>query len=503
MGRKIEAYTIEITLTDAASDGRAVGRHEGWVVFVQGGVPGDVAEVQIYRKEQKNLVGRIQRLLQPSPHRVQPVCRHFGLCGGCKWQHLEYQAQIQQKENQVVNILRRVGKLSIPEVRPILGVEHPYFYRNKLEFTFATRAFLTKEDLQQHPDFQLDQRVLGFHAPKFWDKILHIDECHLQHPRVNDIRNEVQRFAKEQDCRFYNLRDHTGFLRNLVFRSSRSSGEIMLILVVSENRPEQVETLFRHLEALFPEITSFIWVLNAKFNSVYNDQPYQVWKGPGYYTEKLGPYSFRVRPVSFFQPNPGQAERLYGLVKEMLQEALPPGQARHKTLYDLYSGTGSIGIFVSELAEKIVGVEYVESAVQDAWENVRLNQLPESQFSFYAGDMKELLTSELVEREGTPDVIVADPPRQGMDPRVVMKILELKPAHIIYVSCKPATQARDLYMLGVWYEVLRIQPVDMFPHTAHVENIAFLRRRSAPQEQTEVSEGSDAADMELDEDGIG
>ncbi|MDX2283323.1 MAG: 23S rRNA (uracil(1939)-C(5))-methyltransferase RlmD [Bacteroidia bacterium] len=478
MGRKIDPYTVKLDLADAATDGRAIARHDNWVVFVEGGVPGDVADVEIYRKESKVLVGRVRKIHAPSAHRVQPACRHFGDCGGCKWQYMSYDAQLAYKENQILNIFRRIGKVEVGEALPILGCEAPYYYRNKLEFSFSTRAWIPKRDLNR--PIQHDHRVLGYHAPRFFDKVLDIEECMLQTPVVNRIRNRIRDYAREQELSFYDIHAHTGLLRNIVFRTSVHTGEVMLILVVGENEPAQVDALFRVLEAEFPEITQFVWVFNPKWNSVYTDQPYQIWKGTPYYTEHLGPYQFRIRPVSFFQTNPRQAERLYQVVKDFLREALPAGQERFRLLYDLYAGTGSIGIFVSDLAEKIVGVEYVQDAVNDAWENVRVNQLDEARFSFYAGDMRHLLNERLEQAEGRPDIIVADPPRQGMDPQVVRELLRLRPPHILYVSCKPATQARDLYLMREWYEVVRIQPVDMFPHTAHVENVALLRRREAP-----------------------
>ena len=490
MGRKrrIQPFTAEMELLDAASDGRAVARHEGEVIFVEGGVPGDQAEVLVFGKQKQVLVGRIKALHRPSDHRVEPQCVHFDHCAGCKWQQMAYEAQIAFKEKQVVNILRRVGKVDIGEVLPILGAPQPYWYRNKLEFSFSTKPWLTPEDMDNPA---IDHRSLGFHAPRFFDKVLNIEQCLLQRDLTNQVRNALRDYARAQNIPFYNIREHTGFLRTLTFRSSRYLDEFMVILVVAEDDAERVDQIFSHLAEQFPDITSFIWVYNPKLNSVYNDLPYREWHGPGYLTEKLGDYRFRIRPVSFFQTNPEQAERLYGVVRDFLLETLPTGQARHPVMYDLYSGTGSIGIFLEQYADKIVGVEYVESAVQDAWENVRLNELPEARFSFYAGDMKDLLRAPLVDKEGHPDLVIADPPRQGMDTKVVKRLLEIMPQHIIYVSCKPATQARDLELMRRWYEVVKIRPVDMFPQTAHVENVALLRRRDTPlptqEEATEAS----------------
>jgi 23S rRNA (uracil1939-C5)-methyltransferase len=473
--KRIDPFTAEMDLLDAASDGRAVARHEGEVIFVEGGVPGDRAEVLVFGRQKKMLVGRVKRVLEPSPDRIEPRCQHFDHCAGCKWQQMSYEAQLRYKEKQVRDILHRVGKVQIGEFIPILGAPEPFGYRNKLEFSFSVKSWLTPEQMKQ--EVQRDHRVLGFHAPRFFDKVLNIEECLLQGDLNNQVRNELRRYAREQEIPFYDIREHTGFLRTLTLRSSRHYDEFMVILVVAEDDPDRVEQIFTHLAEQFLEVTSWVWVYNPKLNSSYSDLPYRIWRGPGYLTERLGAYDFRIRPVSFFQTNPQQAEGLYRVVKRFLQETLPPGQARHAVVYDLYSGTGSIGIYLEQLAQKIVGIEYVESAVQDAWENVRLNQLPEERFSFYAGDMKKILRPPLVEQEGRPDVVITDPPRQGMDPKVVARLLELLPAHIIYVSCKPATQARDLEMMRDWYEVAQVQPVDMFPQTAHVENVALLRKR--------------------------
>lgn len=475
MGRKIKPFTAEMEIIDAASDGRAVARHEEQVVFIEGGVPGDVADVFVFRKQDKLLVGKIERLIKASDDRVEAQCQHFGLCGGCKWQNMAYEAQLGFKESQVINSLQRIGKVEIGETLPILGCEKPFFYRNKLEFTFSDRAWVPKDQLDSFNE--MDLRSLGYHMPGMFDKVLDVEECLLQIPLVNEIRNELRTYARAHDLSFYNIRTNTGFLRNIVFRTSVSTGEMMIILVVNGNDMAEISPILSHLEVCFPQITDFIWVDNHKVNSVYADLPFHVWKGKPYITERLGNFDFRIRATSFFQTNSKQAAVLYGVVKSFLGETLPEGQKRFHTIYDLYSGTGSIGIYVSDLAEKIVGIEYVKAAVEDAWENVRINHL-ENQFSFYAGDMKDLLNDDLVNKEGRPEVIIADPPRQGMAPQVVNKISQLAPHHIIYVSCKPATQARDLEMLDDWYEVVKIQPVDMFPQTAHVENVALLRRRN-------------------------
>ena len=476
--KRIEPFTADMEMLDAATDGRALTRHEGEVIFVEGGVPGDLAEVLVFGKQKKVLTGRIKNLHRPSADRVEPRCQHFEHCAGCKWQQMSYAAQLRYKEKQVRDTLRRIGKVDVQEFLPILGTQEIFGYRNKLEFSFSVAPWLTPEekDLGARPD----HRVLGFHAPRFFDKVLNIERCHLQIDLNNQIRNELRRYAREQSIPFYNIREHTGFLRTLTMRTSHHYGEFMVILVVAEEDPDRIDQIFSHLAEKFPQVTSFVWVANPKLNSSYSDLPYHLWRGPGYLTEQLGGYDFRIRPVSFFQTNPQQAEILYGVVRDFLQETLPPGQEQHEVVYDLYSGTGSIGIYLEKFAKKIVGIEYVDSAVIDAAENVRINQLPKERFSFYAGDMKDLLRPPLVEKEGHPDLVITDPPRQGMDAKVVKRLLEILPEHIIYVSCKPATQARDLELMNRWYEVLKAQPVDMFPHTAHVENVVLLRRRAEP-----------------------
>ncbi|MEM6261231.1 MAG: 23S rRNA (uracil(1939)-C(5))-methyltransferase RlmD [Bacteroidota bacterium] len=474
MGRRIKPFDVSAaTIEDAVSDGRAMFRHDGRVVFVERGVPGDIADVHVFRKKKKMLIGEISQIQQPSADRTDPACQHFGTCGGCKWQMMTYGAQLRYKQKHVTDAFQRIGKLASEEIRPILGNETPYFYRNKLEFTFSQKPWLTREEIASGEEFI--RPSLGFHVPGVFDKVLDLETCHLQLPIVNEIRNEVKRFAIEKGITFYNVREHAGMLRNLMFRSSTATGEIMLLLILTYDRPKVAEQIFSHLETKFPQITQFLWLHNPKLNSSYSELPYHIWKGDGFLTEKLGKWSFRISPTSFFQTNTRQAERLYEVVKELTEKSLPPGKEQHDCVYDLYSGTGSIGIFVSELAKKIVGIEYVQSSVIDAQANTALNRL--DHFSFHAGDMKNLLQEPLIISEGRPDLIITDPPRAGMDPKVVERLKEIAPKHIIYVSCKPATQARDIDLLREQYTLKLIQPVDMFPQTAHVENVAWLERK--------------------------
>lgn len=474
MRKKLSPFTEVFTIEDAASDGRAVTHHQGQVVFVEGAIPGDVAEVHVFRKQKKMLVGKVTSLHKPSSDRIQPKCQHFAYCGGCKWQMMDYSAQLRYKQKQVEDAITRIGKVHPQEILPIIGSKEIFFYRNKLEFTFSSKSWLTPEQIQSEK--ALDQRALGFHVPRIFDKILNIETCYLQHEAINSIRNEVRTFTRQQGFTYYNIKENQGFLRNLVFRTSRHSGELMVVLIVGEDQPQWIDQIFYHLAGQFPEISHFHWIYNPKKNSSYSDLPFSVWKGADHITEKLGNFHFQIGPTSFFQTNPAQAERLYGVVKSYVQEKLPAGQAKFDCLYDLYSGTGSIGIFVSELAKKVVGIEYVEAAVQDARKNVELNGL--HHFSFYAGNMKDILQPTLTEKEGKPQILIADPPRAGMDAKVIRQLLALAPDHIIYVSCQPATQARDIQLMEEMYVLEKIQAVDMFPQTAHVENVALLSRKA-------------------------
>ncbi len=479
MRKKLSPFTEIFEITDAASDGRAVTHHNGQVVFVEGAIPGDIAEVHVFRKQKKILIGRVTQLVKPSPDRVNPPCTHFIHCGGCKWQMMDYAAQLRYKEKQVEDALIRIGKIPSPQVSPIIGSEKPYFYRNKLEFTFSNKAWLTKSEIASEEI--IDHRVAGFHVPRIFDKILNIEYCHLQIPQVNEIRNAIKEIGRKNGYSFYDIRANKGFLRNVVFRTSRSTGELMLILIVGEEDKEKIDYIFKYLESRFPEITHLHWIYNHKKNSSYSDLPYRVWKGTEYITEQLGKYTFQISPTSFFQTNPSQAEKLYQVVHDFMEVILKERNAQTHSvdtfdnLFDLYAGTGSIGIFVSSLVKKVVGIEYIDAAVEDAYKNASLNGL--SHFTFYAGNMKDILSTALVEKEGKPDVLIADPPRAGMDAKVIQKVLALSPPDIIYVSCQPGTQARDIHLMQDHYEVKKIQPVDMFPQTAHVENVAWLKRK--------------------------
>lgn len=474
MPKRTDPYLLSpLEVLDCMPDGRCVMRHEGRVVFTKGGIPGDVLEVEVYGQEKKALLARIKQVLQPSADRIAPSCQHFGPCGGCKWQMMDYAAQLRWKEKQVRDAFERIAKTAFGEFRPIMGSEEQFYYRNKLEFSFSDKRWLSTEEIASGES--LDRNGLGFHAPGIFDKVIDVETCMLQLPVVNEVRNALRQLALELGMEFYNQRVHTGFLRELMFRSSRATGELMLTLVVSRDEPDTVGRLFDPLIARFPQVTDWVWIHNPKQNNTYSELPARVWKGNGFVTEWLERYAFRISPTSFFQTNSRQTLRLYGVVKEFLQAALPAGANAHKLVYDLYSGTGSIGIFVSDLAQKIVGIEYVEAAVRDAWQNVKLNGL--GHFHFFAGDMRKVLHTEAVQSFGAPDVVITDPPRGGMEAPVVAALMETAPKHIIYVSCNPATQARDIALLAHDYETRVLQPVDMFPHTGHVENVAWLVRK--------------------------
>ena len=469
MPRRIKKpYILEsVKITDLLTSGEGVARTpEGRVVFVEGGIPGDIVDVSIGAKKKDIHLGRVTRMVKLSPDRVDPECAHFETCGGCKLQNLGYERQLQIKEKHVEAALKRIGGLEIMEYKPIMGAPNPFWYRNKTEYSFSDQRWITQAEVDSGVEID-NQGALGYHKAGVYYKVLDIDHCMLHKPLVNEIRNEIRRFGREKGFSFYNYHNHTGFLRNVVFRTSEGSGELMLNLIVGEPKPELITEIFEHLEQKFPQISSFVWMLNPKVNNYHQDLEWTNWKGTDHITEHLGSWKFRISPISFFQTNTAQAVRLYDVVKGLIGE-------KKKHIYDLYCGAGSIGIYVSDLAEKITGIEYVEDAVKDAQANLQLNGL--SHLSFFAGNMKQLLSDEFIAKQGQPDLVITDPPRAGMDKPVVEQLLKLRAPQIIYVSCNPATQARDLALLNEAYEIRTIQPVDMFPHTHHVENVVLLKR---------------------------
>lgn len=468
--RKIlEAVRIE----EMAAEGKSLARLEnGKVLFVPFTAPGDLVDVQLGKSRSSFAEGRVVKMLEPSLHRVEPRCRHFGTCGGCKWQHVPYAMQLAMKERQVYDQLERIGKIELKDRRSILGSKEIFEYRNKMEYTFSNKRWVTAEEMQEIGDGDVGCRAgLGFHIPGMFDKVLNIEECHLQIDLSNRIRLFVRDFclARPGQYPFFDLKEQVGYMRNLVIRTS-STGEVMVLVIFHEEDEEKSRTLLDAiLERFGNEITTLLYIVNPKRNDTYNDLDVVTYYGPGFIMEAMEELRFKVGPKSFYQTNSKQAYELYSQVREMA------GIQPHEVVYDLYTGTGTIACFLSKSASKIVGIEYVEDAVIDARHNAEDNQL--DNLTFFAGDMKDVLNDEFIRTHGKPDVIITDPPRAGMHQDVVETILRAAPERIVYVSCNPATQARDLAMMDSHYSVERVQPVDMFPHTHHVENIVLLHRR--------------------------
>lgn len=471
MGRRNKQLPLleQVTITDAGAEGMAVAKVDGLVIFVPFVVPGDVVDIQLYKKKKNYAEGRAVKIHSLSELRVEAKCPHFGVCGGCKWQTLRYDVQLEAKQRQVRDNLERLGGIDCSGMRPICGSENIYHYRNKLEFTFSTRSWRTADELQQSNG--TDPGALGFHVPQLFDKVLNIEHCVLQTDPSNAIRLAVRKYAQDNHLEYYDIRNHTGFLRNLVIRNS-SIGHWMVIVIVAQDNRENLFPLLDMLHAEFPQITSLQYIINEKMNDSYGDLPVVTYLGDNHIEESMEGYNgsrtlqFIVNPKSFYQTNSAQAQRLYSYVAELAE--LRPDD----TLYDLYTGTGTIALFLADKCRRVVGIEYVAEAIADARANARLNGFDNA--TFYAGDMAQVLTPEFVAANGRPNVVVTDPPRAGMHEKVLEQLLQMAPRKIVYVSCNPATQARDLQMLSSRYRVCRIQPVDMFPHTQHVENIAEL-----------------------------
>ncbi len=471
MAKKKELPLLEqVTIADAGAEGKAVAKVNGLVVFVPFVVPGDVVDIQLLKKKKSYAEGRAVHFHHYSEARVEPRCPHFGVCGGCKWQTLNYAAQLDAKQRQVRDNLERLGNVDCSGMRPICGSDNIYYYRNKLEFTFSTKTWRTPEQIASGEPLP-SHGALGFHIPQLFDKVLPIEHCALQADPSNDIRLAVSRFAEDNNLEYYDIRNHTGFLRNLVIRNT-STGHWMVIVIVAQDNPSQLFPLLDMLAERFPQITSLQYIVNTKFNDSYGDLQVITYRGADHIEEQMEghngsrPLHFIINPKSFYQTNSAQAQRLYSFVAELAE--LQPTD----TLYDLYTGTGTIALFLADKCRQVVGIEYVEEAIADAKVNARLNGFDNTRF--YAGDMAQVLTPEFIAANGRPDVVVTDPPRAGMHEKVVVQLLATAPRKIVYVSCNPATQARDLQLLAERYEVRRIQPVDMFPHTQHVENIAEL-----------------------------
>jgi 23S rRNA (uracil1939-C5)-methyltransferase len=460
----------KIIITDVAAEGKALAKVNDLVVFVPYVVPGDVVDLQLKRKKNKYAEAVAVKFHEYSPQRAQPFCQHYGVCGGCKWQCLSYADQIKYKQKQVTDNLTRIGKVELTEISPILGSEKTEFYRNKLEFTFSDKRWLTEEEVKA--DVKYDQmNAVGFRIPGAFDKVLAIDKCWLQDDISNQIRNAIRDYAYEHNYAFYNIRNHEGLLRNLMIRTS-STGELMVLLQVRvscDKDLEQTKELLAYVADQFPQITSLLYVVNNKQNDTINDLDVQVFKGNDHIFEEMEGLRFKVGPKSFYQTNSEQAYNLYKVARDFA------GLTGEELVYDLYTGTGTIANFVSRQAKKVIGIEYVPEAIEDAKVNSAINGIDNT--LFYAGDMKDILTQDFINEHGRPDVIITDPPRAGMHNDVIDVILFAEPKRIVYVSCNPATQARDLSLLDAKYKVIKVQPVDMFPHTHHVENVVLLEKR--------------------------
>ena len=467
MGKRRKDYPLieGLHITTLAAEGKAMGKVDNQVVFVPMTVPGDVVDVQVRKHHRRFMEATVVRFIEKSPLRVEPFCEHFGVCGGCKWQSLPYEEQLNQKTKQVEDQLVRIGHLDIPEVRPCRGSERTREYRNKLEFTFADKRWLTYEEIAEGGDIATTPAV-GFHIPGCFDKVLDIRKCHLQVDLSNRIRLATKQFCIDNGYSFHNARAHEGLMRTMVIRTA-STGEVMVIVVFNENDTERINALMSHLRDMFPEITSLIYMINEKWNDSLGDREPICFAGKDHIIEEMEGLKFKVGPKSFYQTNSEQAYELYKVTRDFAD--LKPTD----TLYDLYTGTGTIANFCARRAKRVVGVEYVPEAIEDAKVNSMINSIDNT--TFYAGDMKDVLSDDFIKRNGQPDVIILDPPRAGVDERVIEVIKRAAPQRMVYVSCNPSTQARDLALLSDMYTIEAVQPVDMFPHTHHVENVVKLR----------------------------
>lgn len=461
-GEIVEALEI----TGISSEGKGVGRVDGQVVFVKDTVPGDVVETKLMGKKKKVLQGIPQTFKKFSTDRSEPFCEHFGLCGGCKWQHMSYEAQLKFKQDHIAENLKKLSGLELPEISSILPSQKTTFYRNKLEYTFSNFRWLTKEEIDSEEEHV--RTGLGFHIPGRFDKILNINKCFLQSDSSNEIRLALKKYADENGVKFFDLKKQTGLLRNLIVRTS-TTGDLMVILQVYKNDQEMITQVLNFLNKTFPEITSLMYVINEKGNDTFQDLEVKLFAGNDHIMEQMGDLKFRIGPKSFYQTNSEQAHELYKVAADF---AALKGE---ELVYDLYTGTGTIANFIARSAKKVVGIEYVADAIEDAKVNAELNGITNT--SFFAGDMKDMLANEFINEHGKPDVIITDPPRAGMHQSVTQLLADLKVDRIVYVSCNSATQARDLQILGESYDVVKIQPVDMFPHTQHVECVILLELR--------------------------
>lgn len=460
---KKKKILTDLVITNLTAEGNALARHEGKVIFVENAVPGDIADVLLLKNKTDYALGKIMQLKQPSPQRIAPFCEHFGTCGGCKWQYLPYSLQLQYKQEMVEEALRRVGKLDLPLLLPIIGASPNTYYRNKMDYTFSNRRWLTTAEVAQTAEHS--REALGFHVAGMFDRVVDIQHCFLQAEPSNAIRNEIRQYALAHQLSFYDVKTHTGFLRNLIIRNT-TLGELMVLLSFGYEDVPCREALLAHIRQQFPEITCLLYVINPKKNETLYDLDIQTYFGNPTITEQLGEVRYSISPKSFFQTNSRQAQNLYQVVRDFCQ------LSGNEIVYDLYTGTGSIALYLAHLCKQVIGIEEVQQAIDDAHINAQLNGIENARF--FAGDVRAMLTDEFAQQHAAPDVLVTDPPRAGMHPDVVRQLLRLLPPRIVYVSCNPVTQARDLQLLAAKYKIKKVQPVDMFPHTYHVENVALL-----------------------------
>ena len=467
MGRQKRRDPIlieNIEIIDTASKGKSVAKHDGRAIFVQGGVPGDICDIVVFKRRKKFWEARIENIHTYSERRTEPKCEHFGTCGGCKWQNMKYQSQLDFKQNEVLNNLKRIGGIDLPSHSEIIGSENEYFYRNKMEFTFSNKRWLTTEEVQSEADIP-EKDACGFHVPGMFDKVIDLNNCHLQKEPSNAIRLSVKKFADESGLTFFDIRNHEGLLRNLMIRTS-STNDLMVLVQFYEKDEKNINLLMEHIKTSFPEITSLLYIINQKANNTMYDQKVICYNGKDHIMEEMDGLYFKIGAKSFFQTNSEQAKILYRKTKELASIT------SEDLVYDLYTGTGTIAQYVATSAKKVVGIDSVEEGIKAAYKNAERNNIENC--TFYTGDMKEIFTDEFIAKNGTPDVIITDPPRDGMHKKVVEQIIKIGAKRIVYVSCNSATQARDLSLMDEKYKVTYIQPVDMFPQTHHVENIVVL-----------------------------
>ncbi len=466
--KKKKPFYEDVLISDIGAEGNAVARVGEMVLFTKHAIPGDIVDLQVTKKRKRYQEGFVKEYKKYSEDRIDPFCSHFGVCGGCKWQMLPYEKQLFYKQKQVEDQLKRIGKVELSELSPILGSENNTYYRNKLEFTFSSKRWLTFEEVEQGAEIQ-NSEALGFHVPGLFDKVINIDKCWLQPDPSNQIRNFIYEYAIENKLTFFDIREQKGFLRTLIIRTT-STGELMLILSLFYEDEEKRTALLNALKAKFPEITSLLYVINSKGNDTITDQNIEVFAGRDHIMEEMEGLKFKIGPKSFYQTNSDQAYNLYKISREFAD--LDGTQ----TVYDLYTGTGTIANFVAGNAKRVIGIEYVPEAIEDAKVNSEINGIQNT--TFFAGDMKDVLNEDFISEHGRPDIVITDPPRAGMHADVVQTIMKMEPQRIVYVSCNPATQARDVAILDEFYKIEKIQPVDMFPHTHHVENVILLSRKA-------------------------